>query len=144
MRRVNGGQVKNRRDTAVNVRFVAGETYEFRARGHRILVDQPPEIGGDDTAPTPVELFVASLATCVAFYAGRYLVRHGFSRDDLRVWVDYTMSSERPARVEVIHLAVRVPESLPVAQRSALRAVLSHCTIYNSLSAPPAITIDLS
>jgi hypothetical protein len=28
-------------------------------------------------APNPTELFAASLATCVAFYAGRYLDRHG-------------------------------------------------------------------
>lgn len=61
----------------VDVRFVTGESYEFAVRGHRMLVDQPPEAGGEDEAPTPTELFVASLATCVAFYAGRYLTRHG-------------------------------------------------------------------
>ena len=63
----------------MDVRFVSGEAYEVAVRGHRVLVDQPAYVGGEDSAPTPTELFVASLATCVGFYAGRYLTRHGFS-----------------------------------------------------------------
>ena len=65
----------------MDVRHVSGESYEVSVRGHRVIVDQPADAGGQDTAPTPTELFVASLATCVAFYAGRYLARHGYSRD---------------------------------------------------------------
>ena len=93
----------------MDVRFVAGESYEVGVRGHSVLVDQPADSGGQDTAPTPTELFVASLATCVAFYAGRYLTRHGYARDGLAVSVSYEMASDRPARVSRIRLAVRVP-----------------------------------
>ena len=84
---------------AMDVRFVTGEAYEVAVRGHRVLVDQPGDAGGDDRAPTPTELFVASLATCVAFYAGRYLTRHGFSRDGLGVSVGFDMAADKPARV---------------------------------------------
>jgi putative redox protein len=62
---------------SMDVVFRSGERYEVTLRGHRVTVDQPAALGGDDGAPTPTELFVASLATCVAFYAGRYLTRHG-------------------------------------------------------------------
>ena len=54
--------------------------------------------------PTPTELFVASLASCVAFYAGRYLTRHGLSREGLGVSVAYEMATDRPARVANIWL----------------------------------------
>ncbi len=81
------GQVRERPAGAdvheMDVRFVAGESYEVSVRGHRVLVDQPAGDGGQDTAPTPTELFVASLATCVAFYGGRYLTRHGIAGTDL-------------------------------------------------------------
>ena len=59
----------------MDVRFVAGEAYEVMVRGHRVLVDQSGDHGGTDDGPTPTELFVASLAACVAFCAGRYLTR---------------------------------------------------------------------
>jgi uncharacterized OsmC-like protein len=127
----------------MDVRFVAGEAYEVAVRGHRLVVDQPADAGGQDSAPTPTELFVASLATCVAFYAGRYLTRHGYSREGLAVSVGYDMASDRPARVSGIRLTVRVPDGVPPQRWAALRAVVSHCTVHNSLAVPPSVTIDL-
>jgi putative redox protein len=127
----------------MDVRFVAGEAYEVTVRGHRLMVDQPADAGGQDSAPTPTELFVASLATCVAFYAGRFLTRHGYSRDGLAMSVGYEMASDRPARVGDIRLTLRVPAGLPPERWAALRAVVSHCTVHNSLASPPSVTIDL-
>jgi len=127
----------------MEVQFVAGEAYEVTVRGHRLMVDQPGDAGGQDSAPTPTELFVASLGGCVAFYAGRFLTRHGYGRDGLAVSVDYQMASDRPARVSNIHLTVRVPAGLPPQRWAALRAVVSHCTVHNSLASPPSVAIDL-
>ncbi|MET8897007.1 OsmC family protein [Streptomyces albogriseolus] len=56
----------------LEVTHVEQDAYTVDVRGHRLRVDQPLDAGGTDTAPTPTELFAASLATCVAFYAGRY------------------------------------------------------------------------
>ena len=127
----------------MEARFVAGEAYDVAVRGHRLMVDQPADVGGRDSAPTPTELFVASLATCVAFYAGRFVTRHGYSRDGLAVSVGYEMATDRPARVSRIRLAVRVPAGLPPERWAALRAVVSHCTVHNSLASPPSVSIDL-
>src|SRR6266699_2942334 len=128
----------------MDVRYVAGESYEVSVRGHRVLVDQPADAGGLDAAPTPTELFVASLATCVAFYAGRYLTRHGYGRDGLAVSAGFDMASDRPARVSGIHLVVRVPATLPPERWPAVRAVVSHCTVHNTLTKPPAVVIELA
>ena len=127
----------------VEVAFVAGESYEAVVRGHRIAVDQPAGSGGNDSAPTPVELFVASLATCVAFYAGSYLTRHGYGRDDLTVSACFVMASDHPARVSDIRVTVRVPASIPAKHRPALRAVARHCTVHNTLISKPSIMIEL-
>lgn len=127
----------------MDVRFVAGEAYEVAVRGHRVLADQPADAGGQDTAPTPTELFVASLATCVAFYAGRYLTRHGYSRDGLAVSAGFDMATDRPARVSRVRLTVTPPADLPADRRPALHAVVSHCTVHNSLAVPPLVAIDL-
>ena len=128
----------------IQIGFDSGEAYEVAVRGHRLLVDQPVDAGGMDRAPTPTELFVASLATCAAFYAGRFLTRHGYSRDGLAVTADFAMASDRPARVSDIRLSVHVPADLPEARRAALAAVVSRCTVHNSLAFPPEVTIDLA
>ena len=69
----------------VGVSYVGGESYAVATRGHALLTDQPVAAGGADTAMTPIELLVASLSSCVAFYTGRYLARHGLNRDGLHV-----------------------------------------------------------
>jgi putative redox protein len=127
----------------LEARFVAGEAYEVTVRGHRLVVDQPADAGGQDSGPTPTELFVASLASCAAFYAGRFLTRHGYSRDGLAVSAGYEMASDRPARVRNVRLMVRVPAGLPPERWAALRAVASHCTVHNTLASPPSVIIDL-
>ncbi len=121
----------------MTVSFVSGEAYELQVRGHHVLVDQPADAGGEDQAPTPTELFVASLATCVAYYAGRYLTRHGYGRDGLAVTASFDMATDRPARVTGIRIEVTVPDEVPAGRRPALAAVVSHCTVHNSLVTPP-------
>src|SRR5690349_12777667 len=125
----------------VDVGYAGGEAYEIHVRGHRVRVDQPAGAHGADSAPTPTELFVGSLAACVAFYAGRYLTRHGLSRDGLAVHTDYTMATDRPARVATIRVTVQVPDRLPAERHAALAAVATHCTVHNSLTTRPEITV---
>jgi uncharacterized OsmC-like protein len=126
----------------VSASHVGGDAYAITARGHSVLVDQPVADGGQDTAATPVELLVASLASCVAFYAGRYLTRHGLDRAGLAVTADFTMASDRPARVASVRLQVSAP-GLPEQRRDALLAVASHCTVHNTLRQEPSVSIEL-
>ncbi|MEU9247731.1 OsmC family protein [Streptomyces sp. NPDC048385] len=128
----------------LEVVHVERDTYTVDVRGHRLQVDQPPEAGGTDTAPTPTELFAASLATCVAFYAGRYLHRHGLPRTGLRVRTEFTMSTDGPARVAALRVVIEPPPELPEQRRAGLLAVASHCTVHNTLHQPPETAIELA
>ena len=114
--------------------YLDGEAYEIGVRSHRVRVDQPERDGGADQAPTPTELFVGSLAACVAFYAGRYLSRHGYDREGLHVHAGFTMSTDRPARVTGIRITLRPPAAFPAERVPALLAVASHCTVHNSIT----------
>jgi len=131
------------RPRRMEVSHATGDQYLIAARDHAILVDQPLADGGDDAACTPVELMVGALASCVAFYAGRYLVRHGLDRDRLRVRADYTMAADRPPRIASVVIGIDVP-GLPPDRRRALLAVASHCTVHNTLQQPPSVAISLA
>ena len=127
----------------VEVSYLGGESYAVVARGHTLLTDQPATAGGADTAMTPTELLVASLSSCVAFYAGRYLARHGLNRDGLHVTATFTAATDRPARVAAVRLAIRVPGGIPPSRQAALLAVASHCTVHNTFRQAPDIAIEL-
>lgn len=130
-------------DNQMEISFLGGESYEIAVRGHRVLVDQPADSGGGDTAPTPTELFVASLASCIAFYAGRYLTRHGYDRTGLTVAAGFDLATDRPARVSGVRISVKVPTDLPEERWPALTAVVQHCTVHNTLHNPPEVRIEL-
>ncbi len=127
----------------IQVRFEEGDRYRVRVRGHELVVDQPVEDGGADAGPSPTELFVAGLASCVAFYAGRYLHRHGLSADGLAVACGFSFASDRPARVAEISIDVTLPVGFPEERRAALAAVVEHCTVHNSIRSAPEVRIDL-
>ena len=78
-----------------------GDRFAIALRGHEIMVDQPADVGGTDIGPTPTELFVAGLVSCVAVYAGRFLARHGVCAEGLRVDAEWEMGEGRPASCRV-------------------------------------------
>jgi putative redox protein len=129
--------------STVVVEHSTGMRYVATVRGHEVWVDQPFVAGGTDAAPTPAELFVASLATCAAYYAGQYLERHGLSRTGFAVRAEYHMADRPPARIASIHLRVIVPAGLPVGLVRPLRAVVTHCTVPNTLRKPPTVDIQI-
>jgi putative redox protein len=128
---------------AITVRHLGGDRFTMDVRGHTITVDQPDDAGGEDTAPTPTELFVAGLASCVAFYARRYLVRHAIPDDGLEVAMDYALGG-RPTRVTDVAIRITPPAGLPAERRAAFLAVASHCTVHNTLHEPPVVDIALT
>ena len=128
----------------MTVRSRGGDRYEIDIRGHRIVVDQPTDGGGTDTGPTPTELFVASVASCTAHYAGRFLARHGVDADGLGVTCTFAFATDRPARVGSIDMTLDVPSGLPDAQLDRLRAVVEHCTVKNSLVKPPDVHLRMT
>ena len=127
----------------LHVDHLGDDRFDIVVRGHHVLVDQPVDAGGEDRAPTPTELFVASLASCVAFYARRYLRRHGLPEDGLTVSAGYEMASG-PARVSALRMRITVPDGVPEERRTALLGFASHCTVHNTLANEPEVLVELA
>lgn len=120
------------------VTSAGGDAYDMDVKGHLVRVDQPEFAGGTNTGPTPTDLWVASLAGCVAYYAGKYLREHELPTD-VTVRTIFKMGIG-PARVSRIQMTVDAP-GLPEEHRAAFDEAVSHCTVHNSLHEPPAVEI---
>jgi uncharacterized OsmC-like protein len=127
----------------VHVEHQGGDRFGIAVRGHTLTVDQPVDAGGEDTAPTPTELLVASLASCVAFYARRYLARHGLPTHGLGVDASFEMGTH-PARVSAVDVRLHLPDGVPESRRAPLLAVARHCTVHNTLEHAPDVAIELA
>jgi len=118
----------------------SGDRFSIAIRDHVVQVDQPVEDGGDDSAPTPLELFLASLASCVAHYARRYLRRHDLPTEGLQVTARWHMA-KNPARVGSIDIDLTIPDGVPEDRRETLIAVASHCTVHNTVVHAPDVRV---
>ena len=128
---------------AVRVEHESGDRFRLSVRQHTLHLDQPEVDGGEDTAPTPTELFIASLAACVGFYVHRFLSRHGHQVDGLAVTSEVEYAT-RPYRVSRISLGVSGVSHLPPEVQESLLSVAARCTIHNSLRQPPEVSIAVS
>jgi putative redox protein len=126
----------------IAVTYAGGDRLRIDVRGHELGADQPVEDGGEDTAPTPTELFLASLTACVAFYAERFLRRHALSPEGLKVSCAYGWAAN-PNRVGEIDLTVEAP-GITAAKREAFKRVIEHCTVHNTLEHPPQVRIRVA
>jgi putative redox protein len=126
----------------IAVTYAGGDRLRIDVRGHELGADQPVEDGGEDTAPTPTELFLASLTACVAFYAERFLRRHTLSTQGLKVSCAYGWAAN-PNRVGEIDLTVEAP-GITAAKREAFMRVIEHCTVHNTLEHPPEVRIRIA
>jgi uncharacterized OsmC-like protein len=129
-------------EETIHVEHVAGDQFRIAVRGHELVVDQPGS-GSPGAGPTPTELFIAGLASCIGFFAGRYLVRHQLPTEGLRVTTDYAIGG-RPARVTDISVKLYLPDGVPDDRVPALLAVASRCTIHNSLHETPDVAIEIA
>jgi uncharacterized OsmC-like protein len=120
----------------------SGSRFDITAGKHVVITDQPVEDGGADAGMSPVDLFVGSLASCVAYFVGRFCARHRIPREGLKVDAEWAMA-ERPHRVGQITLSIHLPYRLTPEQRERLLMVAHGCTVHQSIAVPAKVAIDL-
>ncbi|MBW2458372.1 MAG: OsmC family protein [Deltaproteobacteria bacterium] len=63
------------REQRVEVRLIEGARMVAKMGDHEVTFDLSEKLGGTDSAPSPTEMFMASIAACKLFYAYRFLSR---------------------------------------------------------------------
>jgi putative redox protein len=123
--------------------YHGGTRYDIVSGRHRLITDQAVEDGGQDAGMGPVELFVGSLAGCVAYFVGQFCGRHGISRDGLSVDAEWSMA-ESPHRVGRIDIGIHLPHRITAELRERLLRVAHGCTVHQSLTVVPTVSITLN
>jgi uncharacterized OsmC-like protein len=127
----------------VTATYHSGTRYDIMSGKHRVVTDQPVSDNGQDAGMSPVELFVGSVAGCVAYFVGQFCARHDIPREGLRVDGQWTMA-ERPHRVGRIDLAIHLPHRVTPEQKERLLKVAHGCTVHQSMVVAPDVSIKLN
>jgi len=135
---------------------LAGATeVAVRTATHLFTVDEPPSLGGIDSAPNPVEYALASLGSCQAITYSFWAEHLGISFDKLTVTVDGDLDirsffgvddSVRPGFSAVrILVGISGPET-PERYQQLAAAVDEHCPVLDLFRNPVPVdrTITVS
>ena len=106
--------------------------------GMTVLTDQPKESGGDGTAPSPFQLFLASLGTCAGIFALSFCRKRELPTKGLEI-VQHVDWDEAEHRATKITFDVILPEGFPEKYRDALVSAVNLCTVKKHLLQPPAL-----
>jgi putative redox protein len=105
--------------------------HTVQVREHQFTVDEPLDLGGEDTGPDPQELLAVSLASCTAITMEMYAARKGWDVGRVEVEVEYSPAERGcPTKFELI---MRLPEDLPEEQAERLRVIAAKCPVHRAL-----------
>ncbi len=98
------------REQRVDVRLIEGARMVAKVGDHEVTFDFGETLGGTDSAPTPTEMFMASVAACKLFYAYRFLSRRDVKTDGGTSTVTWESSRKH---IDVARVKLEMPEGVP-------------------------------
>lgn len=115
----------------ITVTAKAGEGFATTVEadgGHKVTVDEPAEVGGADTGPSPTRLLAASLASCVSITVRMYAERKGWDVSGLEVRTELELTKRgepTPIRTELT-----LPDHLDAEQRDRILTIAGKCPVH--------------
>lgn len=120
--------------------FPGGAQVDAHFRGHTIETDQPAGGGGEDSAPMPFEVFLASIGTCAGIYILGFCRQRGIPTDGVRI-VQRNNRNPFNGALDKVDLEIQVPPSFPKQYHSALIRSAELCLVKKTLENPPQFDI---
>ncbi len=124
----------------MDIRFPGGLEVEALHDGFSIVTDQPAAQGGAGAAPTPFDLFLASVGTCAGLYALRFCQQRNLETEglSLKVTPEYADGGKRVSRISI---AIALPPAFPEKYREAILRAVDQCKVKRHILEPPAFEV---
>jgi len=119
--------------------FPGGVAVDATFKGHTIHTDQPLPIGGD-SGPAPFDVFIASIGTCMGYYALRFCQERSIATDGLAMMLE-TTRDDATKLVSKIAVNLQLPDEFPPKYVDAIRRAVDLCAVKRHLTHPPAFEL---
>jgi uncharacterized OsmC-like protein/fermentation-respiration switch protein FrsA (DUF1100 family) len=107
---------------------------EVRVRGTRIIADEPADVGGLGSGPSPYELVSAGLGACTSMTVRLYAERKGWPLQRTRVLVSHEkVDGQTPP--DVFRREIGFDGPLDAEQRARLLEIAEKCPVHRTLEA---------
>ncbi|WP_374653812.1 alpha/beta fold hydrolase [Dongia sp.] len=124
-------------ENRVVVEETGGGRYQVAVKtGHaQFLADEPREVGGLGSGPTPHQLLAAGLGACTTMTLRMYAERKGWPVAHIRTVVEHAREAGDMAQPDLFTRAVTLTGDLDAEQRARLIEIAGKCPVHKTLTA---------
>ena len=124
----------------MEIHFPGGKRINSSYKGFTVMTDQPKEEGGDNTAPEPFDLFLASMGTCAGIYALSFCEARNIDTEKLKMGLIFH-KRDKSNLIERIEIKMRLPPEFQKENAKATVRPTRLCTVKKQMDNPPQIEI---
>lgn len=115
----------------------SGFNVQISAGAHRLLADEPLDVGGTDTGPNPYELLLSALGACTAMTLRMYADRKGWKLTGVRVRLNHEKiyakdckdCETKEGKLDRIQRELQLSGDLSEEQRQRLLQIAERCPV---------------
>jgi ribosomal protein S12 methylthiotransferase accessory factor len=124
----------------MEITFEGGKKVNATFNGHVIKTDQPVNSGGENSAPSPYELFLASIGTCAGIYVKSFCDQRSLPTEQIKLTqsLEFNEGSKLPSKIRI---DIQLPPDFPEKYKEALINTAELCAVKRTIANPPAFEI---
>ncbi len=120
----------------MEITFDGGKVITAHLNGHILKTDQPVSAGGKNSAPTPFELFLASIGTCAGIFVKSFCDTRDIPSDGIKIIqsMEYDNQSGLPVNIKI---DIQLPVNFPEKYIDSVINVAELCKVKKTIANPP-------
>lgn len=127
----------------MKITFPGGKRVNAEFNSRIIPTDQPLASGGDGSAPSPFEYFLASLGTCAGIYVLSFCQQRQIPTEGLALTqrMEFETGDGGKKKLTMVAIDIQLPTGFPEKYRNAVVKAAELCTVKKVIMDPPEFAI---
>jgi ribosomal protein S12 methylthiotransferase accessory factor len=120
--------------------FPGGAKVDAHFGAFTVHTDQPATGGGDDSAPSPFDTFLASIGTCAGIYVLGFCRQRGLPYEGIRI-IERIMRDPYTGMVSKVDIEIQAPPAFPEKYLPSLVRSAELCAVKKHIEHPPKFDV---
>ena len=123
----------------IQVVLAGGRRIDAQVGEYVIRTDQPKDKGGGASAPSPFDLFLASLGTCAGIFVQGFCAQREIPFEQIQI--TEKVEFDEAGVLNRVDLKLELPPDCPAKYRDALLKVVEQCSVKKAIAAQPKFDV---